>query len=89
QFNAGEAYNVIPQSATLRGTARAFTPEVRDQLEAGIARVVQGVASAHGVAASSTYRRGYPPTINSESEAAFCATVAREVFGDGSVHTNY
>ncbi|WP_341929168.1 M20 aminoacylase family protein [Methyloversatilis discipulorum] len=89
QFNAGEAYNVIPQSATLRGTARAFTPEVRDQLESGIARVVQGVASAHGVAASTTYRRGYPPTINSESEAAFCATVAREVFGDGSVHTNY
>ncbi|MBU0602807.1 MAG: amidohydrolase [Gammaproteobacteria bacterium] len=89
QFQAGEAYNVIPQSARLRGTARAFTPEVRDQLEAGIERVVQGVAAAHDVSAALNYRRGYPPTINSSVEADFCATVGREVLGEGAVHTDY
>ncbi|WP_018410562.1 M20 aminoacylase family protein [Methyloversatilis thermotolerans] len=89
QFHAGEAYNVIPESATLRGTARAFTPDVRDMLEQGIQRILRGVADAHGVQAEAIYRRGYPPTVNSEAEAAFCARVAREVFGDTHVHTAF
>src|SRR5438445_1834 len=33
QFHAGSADNVIPQTATLRGTARSLLPEVRDTLE--------------------------------------------------------
>ncbi len=89
QFHAGEAYNVIPQSASLRGTARAFSSGVREQLEAGIRRVAAGVAAAHGVEATVSYRRGYPPTVNSAVEADFCATVARELMGDAGVHTNY
>lgn len=89
QFHAGEAYNVIPQSATLRGTARAFSPEVRDQLEAGIRRVAEGVAAAHGVTVAVSYRRGYPPTVNTSAEAAFCASVGRELLGDACVRTDY
>ena len=89
QFHAGEAYNVIPQSATLRGTARAFSAEVRDQLEAGIRRVAEGVAAAHRVTVAVSYRRGYPPTVNSSAEATFCATVGRELLGDAAVRMNY
>ena len=36
QFHAGDAWNVIPEQAVLRGTTRAFRPEVQDQIEAGI-----------------------------------------------------
>lgn len=89
QFNAGEACNVIPQTATLRGTARAFSPDVRDQLEAGIRRIACGVAAAHDVAAVVSYRRGYPPTVNTSVEADFCAMVGRELMGEGAVHTSY
>jgi hippurate hydrolase len=89
QFQAGEAYNVIPQSAVLRGTARAFSPEVRDQLECGIRRVAAGVAAAHGVTATVGYRRGYPPTVNSSAEAVFCAAVGRELVGEAAVRTTY
>ena len=89
QFNAGEAYNVIPQSAMLRGTARAFSADVRDQLEAGIRRIAHGVAAAHGVEVTVSYRRGYPPTVNTAPEATFCATVGRELMGDAGVHLNY
>ena len=89
QFIAGEAYNVIPQTATLRGTARAFSPDVRDQLEAGIRRIALGVAAAHEVTAQVSYRRGYPPTVNTSVEADFCAGVGRELMGERAVHTSY
>lgn len=88
QFHAGEAYNVIPEQARLRGTARAFRHEVRDMLEARIGAVAQGVAQAHGAQVDYRYRRGYPPTLNTASEAAFCAEVGRAVLGDLRVHTD-
>jgi hippurate hydrolase len=88
QFHAGDAYNVIPEKATLRGTARAFRPAVRDALEAGIARIAGAVAGAHGVTASVRYSRGYPPTINSAEQARFCADVASELVGADRVFTD-
>ncbi len=50
-IHAGDAYNVIPQTAQLGGTARAFSRPVMAQLEAGIRRVAQGVADALGASA--------------------------------------
>ena len=43
QFHAGDAWNVIPEAAMLRGTARAFSPAVQDAIEAGIRRIVAGI----------------------------------------------
>jgi len=40
QFHAGSADNVIPPSATLRGTARSLLPEVRDTLENRLRQIV-------------------------------------------------
>src|ERR1700747_2371345 len=33
EFHAGNARNVIPQTATLKGTVRTLTPEVRETVE--------------------------------------------------------
>ena len=44
-----KALNVIPDFARIGGTARAYTPEVRDQLEAAIGRMARGVAMAMGL----------------------------------------
>lgn len=65
-----EAPNVIPAEVLLRGTARALTPGVRDQLEARIAAMARGAAATHGVEAAPTYRRRLPPTVNHPEEAA-------------------
>ena len=48
QFHAGSADNVIPQTATLRGTARSLLPEVRDTLENRLREIVEGTAKAYG-----------------------------------------
>ncbi|MDP2833807.1 MAG: M20 aminoacylase family protein [Pseudomonadota bacterium] len=87
-FSGGEAYNVIPSEARIGGTVRAFRAEVQDRIEAALERLATGIATAHGVQSHLNYRRGYPPTINSATEAALCTDVARAVAGDGNVRND-
>jgi hippurate hydrolase len=86
-FQAGNADNVIPQTARMRGTARSFVPEVRDLLEARLHDVVEGTARALGAQAKLTYRRDYPVTRNHAQQTDFAAAVATEIAGDGRVDT--
>ncbi len=85
QFHAGDAFNVIPEDAVLRGTARAFAPGVRDALEAGIRRVSAGVAAAYGVKIEANYMRGYPPTVNWPRETEIAANVLEALVGADNV----
>ena len=80
-FQADSTDDVIPQTAQLRGTARSLTPKVRDLLEARLREVVTGTAELYGATANLTYQRNYPVTRNHERQAAFAASVAREVAG--------
>lgn len=77
----GDAYNVIPASVELWGTARSYTPEVRTALEERLTDIATGVARAHGLSATVDYRRGYPPTVNNDDETDFAADVAADVVG--------
>jgi hippurate hydrolase len=85
QFHAGEAYNVIPDRAILSGTVRAFRPEVEAQVEEALQRICAGIGTVFGAEASLEFRRGYPPTVNTPAEAAFCAETARVVAGADKV----
>lgn len=88
QFHAGDAYNVIPGSAVLRGTVRAFKPEVQATCEQAMQRLCVGIGAAYGAQITLNYERGYPPTINSPDEAAVCATVAAAIVGADNVQGN-
>jgi hippurate hydrolase len=48
-FQAGNANNVIPDSATLKVNLRWYDPKVREQLIAGVKRVTDAVATAADV----------------------------------------
>ena len=48
-FNAGNAYNVVPELATLSGTVRYFHDEVRDLIEGRIKDICSGLAKMHGI----------------------------------------
>jgi hippurate hydrolase len=86
-FHAGDADNVIPQTARLDGTARSLTPEVRDLLERRIRETVDAVARLHGAKASVNYRRGYPVLRNHDRQADFAASVAGQIVGESNVDT--
>ncbi|MEZ4624811.1 MAG: peptidase dimerization domain-containing protein [Thermomicrobiales bacterium] len=58
---AGEAFNVIPDSAELRGTVRSFNPATRDRLAERVTTIVEGIATSMGANANVEYKFGYPP----------------------------
>jgi amidohydrolase len=87
-FQAGHTDNVIPQHATLRGTARSLTPDVRALLHKRIGEVVEGTARMYGATAKVTYTNGYPVVVNHERQTAFAADVAREIAGKDRVNMN-
>jgi hippurate hydrolase len=85
QFHAGDTDNVIPQTALLGGTARSFTPAMRDLIERRVGEIGRGIAQAMGVEAAVDYRRGYPATVNSAAETELAANAAAAVVGDERV----
>jgi amidohydrolase len=86
EFHAGNARNVIPQTAELRGTVRTLTPEVRELVEKRVREVVAGVAQITGAKIDLVYERGYPVTVNHGSQTDAATRVAKEVAGDVNVH---
>jgi amidohydrolase len=85
EFHAGNARNVIPQTAELRGTIRTLTEEVRTLVEQRVREVVAGVAQMTGAKIDLVYERGYPVTVNHPVQTEMAARVAQEVGGEGAV----
>jgi amidohydrolase len=85
EFHAGNARNVIPQTAELAGTVRTLVPEVRELVAKRVAEVVAGVAQMTGAKIDLTYERGYPVTVNHGAQTDLARRVAQEVAGDANV----
>ena len=86
EFHAGNARNVIPQTAELHGTIRTLTPEIRELVEKRVREVVAGVAQITGAKIDLVYERGYPVTVNHASQTDVATRVAREIAGESNVH---
>jgi amidohydrolase len=86
QIHAGEAYNVIPERAMIRGTARCFSRETMTLIEHNIRRIAVGVAAGFGAGAGLDFRLIFPPLINEAAEARFIADVAAELVGEDNVN---
>ncbi|PYE89048.1 M20 aminoacylase family protein [Phyllobacterium leguminum] len=86
KFHAGEAYNVIPETAEICGTVRTLKPETRDFAEGKIRDYAAAIASATGAEIKVNYHRNYPVTFNHDAETDITADVARKVAGDAQVN---
>src|SRR5438874_8535981 len=85
EFHAGNARNVIPQTAVLRGTVRTLTPEVRALVEKRVREVVAGVAQITGARIDLHYKRNYPVVNNHAAETEVARRIAGQVAGDANV----
>ena len=85
QIHGGDAWNVIPDHVVMRGTVRCFSPRVQDRVEAALHTMCRATAEAHGATATVAYRRGYPPTINTDRETDVAIAAAQAVAGAGRV----
>jgi hippurate hydrolase len=81
-FHAGTKHNIISDEARLQLTVRSYTPQIRQQLLNGIARIARGEAIAAGIPEErmpqiSIEENYTPATVN--TEALTRATAARFV----------
>ncbi len=86
EIHAGDATNIIPDSAIVRGTVRTFTVETLDLIETRMRELSEQLPLAFGATGSLHFHRNYPPTINHPGQAAFAASVMRELVGDDQVN---
>ncbi|HMM50340.1 MAG TPA: M20 aminoacylase family protein [Burkholderiaceae bacterium] len=84
-IHAGEATNVVPDTAEIQGTLRTFTVETIDLVEQRMRALVEHTAAAFGCTAELEFVRNYPPTINHAKETEFCREVMKDIVGEANV----
>ena len=85
RIEGGDAYNVIPQTAWLRGTARTMKRSTMDLLEGNMKRIAAGVAAAFGAEAKVDFRFLFAPLVNDGAETAAWVEAAAAVVGSANV----
>jgi amidohydrolase len=83
--HAGEAFNIIPESATLTGTVRTLSESVRETVQARLIAIAEGTAATFGATAAVNYEVGVPVTMNDPEKTKLAVQVAREVAGAANV----
>ena len=77
-INAGNhSWNVIPETAVIRGCARALSPEIRDLIHQRFQTVTHNIAAAFGATVDIDYRFMYPVVVNDAKQTTFACDVAR------------
>lgn len=84
-FQAGTSPNVIPGSAEIAGTIRAYAPATRDLVAARMRAVCEGVARQFGCGIDCEIERRCPPTMNDAAAAEAVVAAATDVVGAGRV----
>jgi amidohydrolase len=88
QIHAGEAWNIIPDDAIVRGTIRTFNGAAQELVERAVERLCSGIASAFGAQIAVRFDHRYPPTVNSLRESEICRAVASRLLGPDKVREN-
>ena len=84
-FQAGEANNVIPRTATLKLSVRSLDRAVRQLLNRRIRELVEAQAHSYGCQATVDFQGGYPVLVNTQPETEFARQVALELLGADQV----
>ncbi len=89
QIKGGDADNVIPHTAVLRGTVRTLNPSLQDFAEQRITEIATGIATAHGATATVQYDRVCAPTVNHPDQTHYAAEAAALCAGPDQVDTDF
>jgi len=87
-INAGTAFNIIPETATLQGTMRSYSVEHRAKLLRRINEVVTGIAASLGATCTIEHFDGCPPCINDPHMTELVYKAAVATVGEQQVDTS-
>ncbi len=85
RLQGGDAYNVIPGSATFGGTARWLHPQTLPKVEAMFRRTVEHVAAGLGASAVVDWRVLFSALVNVPGHASAMADAAADLVGEARV----
>jgi amidohydrolase len=85
KIQAGTAFNIIPESAEMHGTIRAFNVEHRRKLLRRIGEIAQGIAIAMGGSCEVEVIDGCPPCVNDSSMTEIVRHAAIAAVGEKEV----
>ena len=86
-IRSGDAFNVIPQEAELKGTIRTFDLKVRERVLQRFEEIVNGIAQSLGCVAEITLKRVTPATTNDAAIAAKVQETTRRVLPESNLST--
>lgn len=89
QVHAGDAYNVIPDKAILRGTVRTFDMQTLAEIKALMEQIVTTLPQMHGGSGELNFMYGYPALVNHEEQRQFAIGVAQGLLGVEHVDTEF
>ena len=84
-IQAGTAFNIIPESAEMHGTMRAFNAEHRSKLIRRITEIAQGIATAMGGSCVVDVIDGCPPCVNDAKMTELVRDAAIHAIGEKDV----
>ncbi|MBM0637352.1 M20 family metallopeptidase [Campylobacter sp. VicNov18] len=88
-FNAGYAFNVIPDKVEIKMSVRALDEESRRLSEEKIGKICQGIAQANDILIQINKNPVAPLTMNDEHAVEFACEVAKEIFGEENCEFNH
>ena len=81
EVKAGTTYNIIPQTATLKGTIRALDETVRQDAHARVKQITEKTAEAFGAKADVKSQFGYPITYNHQNACDYAEQIVSGIDG--------
>ncbi len=81
-IQSGQANNIIPNTAVLRGTMRAYDENVRTRLKNRLTEISKGTAKIFRGAADVTFTSGCPTLLNDDDISADITKYCKELLGD-------
>jgi hippurate hydrolase len=87
RIEAGTTDNVIPETANLLGTIRTLSPENRAAVHAGLKKLAEGIAAAHGASARVEIELGFPVTRCDGRAVLLGRRVVEDLYGNAAWHT--
>ncbi|SHG73682.1 M20 family metallopeptidase [Ornithinibacillus halophilus] len=78
-FEAGNAFNIIADTARIVGTVRYLDTDIQEIVVQEMNKIVEGTSIAHDVKINLDYDKGYPPLVNHAAEAELVMKASEEI----------
>lgn len=87
-FNSGEANNIIPDKAVIKGTVRTYDEEARELIAGAMEQVTKLTCASNGAEVDFQYIRDCPSIFNNPEETKRVADIARLLVGEENLDQN-